>query len=90
MMNDQEIIKMLIDNNRRYSDSDLQEMANEDARQGGKGRANAIFTVFLDELIEFYRSIPIEKRNGYIQYEGHQLDGNVSAIINDDNYQKYQ
>ncbi|MEJ2195889.1 MAG: hypothetical protein P8X73_13660 [Ignavibacteriaceae bacterium] len=80
---DQEIIKTLIDNSNRYSDIDLQNMANEDARRGGKGRANAILTLDLNKLKNFYNSIRLEKRTGLINYGGHQLSTNLPAILDD-------
>jgi hypothetical protein len=56
-------------------------MAGEDARLGGKGRANAILALRLDDLKEMYRSIPIERRHDPIQVGSHQLDGNVWAVL---------
>ena len=83
LIQDQEIIKMLIENSNRYSDIVLQNMANEDARRGGKGRANAILTLDLNKLKNFYNSIRLEKGTGLINYEGHQLSTNVPAILDD-------
>ena len=80
LLEDLRIIEMMIDNNRQFSDLDLQIMAIEDARHGGKGRANAVLTVSLEKLMEFYRSSPKESGTP-IMFEGHQLDGNVPAIL---------
>ena len=85
-----EIIKLMIDNSDRYSDIDLQKKAHEDARKGGKGRANAVQIVFLEELKDFYRSISMVNRSDTIQFKGHKLDGNVPAILDDINFAKYQ
>jgi len=82
MLKNQKIIDVIIENCNSYSDTDLQKMAFEDARQGGKGRANAMLIMPLDELETLYRSIPKEKRSSLIQYKGHLLDGNVPAILN--------
>jgi hypothetical protein len=76
-----EIITMLLDNHKRYSDEDLEKMAWEDARRGGRGRANAILALKLDELKDVYRSIPIERRHDPIKVGSHQLDGNVWAVL---------
>ena len=81
MLKDLRIIEMMIDNDRQYSDLDLQNMANEDARRGGRGRANAVLTVSLDKLVKFYRSSPKESGESPVLFEGHQLDGNVHAIL---------
>lgn len=81
MLKDRKIIDRMIDNSRHYSDSDLQRIANEEARQGGKGRANAMLIMPLDELKNLYRSIPKEKHRNLVKYKGYQLDGNVSNIL---------
>ena len=80
-MNDPEIIKMMLSSSRQYSDRDLQKIALEDARRGGKGRANAILILRLDDLKELYESIPMDRRNQPINVGEHQLDGNVHAIL---------
>ena len=76
-----EIIRMMLANHRGYSEKDLQNMAWEDALQGGKGRANAILALGLDELKKLYRSIATDRRREPISIRGHQLDGNVLAIL---------
>ena len=76
-----EIITMLLDNHKRYSDKDLEEIALEDARLGGRGRANAILALKLDKLKDVYRSIPTERHGSPIQVGSHQLDGNVWAVL---------
>jgi hypothetical protein len=78
---DIEIITMILDNHKRYSDKDLEKMAWEDARRGGRGWANAILALRLDDLKDMYRSITIERRHDPIQIGSHQLDGNVWAVL---------
>lgn len=73
-----------------YSDMDPQNKANKDAQQDGKGRANPILIVDLDDLKDFYRSIPADWLRGLLQYKGHQLDENVPAILDEINYHLYQ
>jgi hypothetical protein len=85
-----DIIMMILANNRRYFDKDLQKMAWKDFRQGGRGRANAILALGLDDLKDVYRSIPTDRRGGPIRVGGHQLDGNVLAILKDVDQPKYQ
>ena len=74
------ITRMLV-NNRRYSDKDLQKLALKNFRQGGKGRANAILLLGLDRLKKVYGSIPEDGHSHPMFVEGHQLEGNVRAII---------
>jgi hypothetical protein len=85
-----ELIRMMLANSRRYSDQDLQNMAWQDARGGGKGRANAILVLGLDDLKDVYQSIPTEGRRGPIRVGGYQLDGNVPAILEGVDNPKYQ
>jgi hypothetical protein len=66
-MDSHDMITMMLANNRRYSDNDLQEMAWKDARQGGSGRENAILALGLDDLKDVYLSIPTDKRGGPIR-----------------------
>jgi hypothetical protein len=84
------MITMMLANSRRYSDKDLQKMARKDARQGGRGRANAILALGLDDLKDVCRSIPMDRRGCSIRVAGHQLDGNVLAILEDVDQPKYQ
>lgn len=90
LLKNTKVIKLMIDNSNLYSDIDLQKKANADFRNGGKGRANAILLVDLNELKDFYNSIPMDKRKGSIEYDGHQLDGNIPAFLKDITYPKYQ
>jgi len=89
-MEPSEIVTLMLANNRRYSDKDLQEMAWIDARRGGRGRANAILTLGLDDVKDVYRSIPTHERGGLIRIGGHQLDENVLAILDEVDQAKYQ
>ena len=84
------LIAMMMANHKRYSDDDLEKMVWEDAQQGGRGRANAILALGLDDLKEVYRSISTDLRGEPVRMEGHQLDGNVPAILEEVNTYKYQ
>jgi hypothetical protein len=85
-----EIITMILADSRRYSDKDLQKMVWKDARQGGRGRANAILALVLDDLKDVYRSIPTDRRGGPIHVGRYQLDGNVLAILEEVDKPRYQ
>ena len=80
-MQDPDLIDMMLAGSRRYTVERLRELARQDARQGGKGRANAILTLDLDELKKFYRSLPVNQYDTPQQFGDYQLDGNVQAII---------
>ena len=85
-----EIIKMMLRSSRKYSDEDLRKMAIDDAVSGGKGRANAILNLDLEQVKNAYNSIPLERRNELVCIGEHQLEGNVSAILGEINYPGYQ
>ncbi|MGH7850738.1 MAG: hypothetical protein ACREOP_10600 [Thermodesulfobacteriota bacterium] len=89
-MKDPEIITLMLANNRRYSDKDLQKMAWKDAKQGGRGRANAILVLRLNDLKTVYRAIGTDKRNELTLFDGHQLDTNVLAILEDVEKTRYK
>jgi len=80
-MLDPDLIEMILANSTRYSDSDLKEIARADAQQGGRGRANAVLALGLDELEKMYRAFPIDGPDGPVRVGEHQLDENVSAIL---------
>jgi hypothetical protein len=65
-------------------------LAMENARDGGKGWANAMLTLPLQQLTEVYRSISPIERNHPIYFENHQLDETVSAVLEDVTAPKYQ
>jgi hypothetical protein len=85
-----EMITLMLANSWRYSDKDLQKMAWNDARQGGRGRANAILALGLVDLKDVYRLIPPDRRGGPIRVGRYQLDGNVLAILEEVDNLKYQ
>jgi hypothetical protein len=72
-----DLLLAMLSSSRRDSDQDLQRLAWEDARQGGKGRANAVLTVALDDVVDAFRG-----RSGPVCLGHHYLDGNVAAIVN--------
>lgn len=76
-----EIIRMVLANSSGYSDKDLEKMAWEDALHGGKGRANAVLVLGLDELSGVYQSIATHLPDEPIRVRGHQLDRSVLAVV---------
>ena len=87
---DHEIISMMLANSQACSDNDLEEAAWKDAQQGGMGRANAILVIGLDDLMNFYRSIPVDQRGDPVRLDGHQLDESVIALLDEIDSPKYQ
>jgi len=76
-----ELIRMILENSKRYSEADLQDMAWQDSRQGGRGRANAVLALPLHELKDRYSSIPGGTNRGSVHFNEHLFDGNVWAVI---------
>ena len=89
-LQDPKIISMMLANSKQYSDANLRDMAWEDAQQGGRGRANAVLVLRLDDLKGAYQSLPMDRRGGPTRVEGHQLDGNVLALLQEISTPKYQ
>ncbi len=70
-----------LESSRRTSDQDLRTAALEEAREGGRGRANAALVLGLEEFRARYFSLP-EKRHGRpFRLEGRRFAGNVSIIL---------
>lgn len=73
--------RAMLANSERYSDQDLHEQALADSRSGGQGRANAVLALPLKRLTEAYLALPPEARAEPITFDGHQLEGNVPAVL---------
>lgn len=78
---DPRIIERTIAQSTALSDTDLMEQAREDARRGGKGRANGILVEPVSRLTAFYQSLAPEQRNEPVITGGRTLDGNVPAVL---------
>jgi hypothetical protein len=80
-----EIIARLLANHQQHSGKDLEDIAQEDALRGGKGRANAILILSLDDLKDALKSAAIDKAGEQITIAGHQLSRNVLVILEQGN-----
>jgi hypothetical protein len=85
---DSSLRSALLENNRRYSDFDLQAMAAADAAQGGKGRANAVLALSLEAITQAYHTLPLSQRPSPLEYGGHLFDPSVIAVL--ENVDAYQ
>jgi hypothetical protein len=78
---DPDIIRMMLVSSRRYTDRDLQMMALDNARYGGRGRANAVLALPLEAVIKAYRS-GLDSESGDAKHiEEHLLENNVGVIL---------
>lgn len=87
---DASLSRTMLTNSESYSNQDLQELALENFRKGGKGRANAILTLPLRLISEVYLAMPLEAYNSPISFEDNHLDESVSAILEGVTVPKYR
>jgi hypothetical protein len=78
---DPALISAMLKNSEHYSRDDLRELALEDAQNGGKGWANAVLTLPLNQISALYLATPPEARDGPVSFEDHQLDETVAAVL---------
>lgn len=81
---------LMLINSQKHSTSVLREMAFEDVRNGGRGRANAVLALPLEEVRSFYLSLPEDQRGSLQSYGGATLAGNVAAVLDGVAVGKYQ
>ncbi len=87
---DNRLIRHLFTRAQDISDQKLMEQASEDARNGGKGRANGVLALPIDLLNNIYRNLAPENRNERITAEGHEFEGNVPAVLQEVFVPKYE
>ena len=78
---DSALASAMIENSERCSDEDLRQLALQDFRIGGAGRANGMLTMPFEEINNFYTTIPVEARNQPILFQIHHLDETVGVIL---------
>ena len=80
----------MLENSERLTHKHMCELALEDARQGGKGRANAVFAIPLKTITDTYLALSLTERNAPIILEENRIDETVPAILEGIIVQKYQ
>lgn len=80
----------MLANSGSYSSNDLYRLALQDARNGGKGRANAVLTVPMERIRDVYRGMSPEARNFPFLFEGSQLDESVGALFQSVDIPRYR
>jgi hypothetical protein len=78
---DPALVAAVLAHSERYSDQDLRDLALEDVRNGGRGRANGVLALPVGVSREVYRAIPPPKRSAPVTLAGHRLDGNVPVVL---------
>lgn len=76
-------IRAMTESSRLTSDRDLAEAALRDAGEGGKGRANGVLVLALDQLRGAVLAAAPHHRGAEQTVAGHRLAGNVPIILDD-------
>jgi hypothetical protein len=84
------LCRAIMANSEATSNQMLRELALEDARKGGRGRANAILALPLQLIRDVYLAMSPETRHMPITFESNHLPGNVSAVFEDIAVPKYR
>jgi hypothetical protein len=80
----------ILTNHNSLSHKALRELALEDARNGGKGRANAVLAVPLKRISNAYLARSPNERNTPIWFEDNRLNETVPAMLEGISVPKYQ
>jgi hypothetical protein len=87
---DEGLCAAVLENSRRYSDGDLEAMADADAARGGKGRANAVLALPLEAVGEAYYQTPPAERGRLVSVQGHIFHSSVLAVLEDVDAPEYE
>jgi hypothetical protein len=87
---DQALAHAMLKNSENLSHQQICELAMQNARNGGKGRANAVLALPLKSVTDTYVTRSLKERNSAIFFEEHCLDETVAAVLEGIAVQKYQ
>lgn len=87
---DPTLASALTENTQSCSDHALRQLALQDSRDGGLGRANAVLTLPFHEISTAYAALPPEACNKPISFHSHKLDETVAAVLDDVTVPKYR
>jgi hypothetical protein len=82
--------RLMLVNSEAHSSAVLRSLALADVREGGRGRANAVYITSMQRLRDAYLAISPEKRGKPVPFEGVILNGNVPAVLVDIFVPEYQ
>lgn len=80
----------IMTNSESYFNQNLHELALGDARNGGKGMANALLTLPMKLITDVYLGMSPVARNAPILFEDNHLDETISAILEGVSAPKYR
>jgi hypothetical protein len=89
-IDDPALCQLMIANSQAHPRQLLEKLALEDAQQGGRGRANAIFVAPLAKIRDAFLALPPEQRGTPLPFDGTLLEGNVAAVLDGVSVPKYR
>ena len=89
-ISDSSLARAMMVNSESLSYQDLCELASEDARSGGRGRANAVLGLPLKRISDIYPAMSLEERNALILFERNRLERTVPAVLEGVSVPRYQ
>ena len=87
---DPDLSKSMLAASQAYSDLELAALAVNNAESGGKGRANGILVLPLNQVVEHYLALSPHLRFQAGSVENHQLNESVTAILPGVDVPQYQ
>ena len=89
-LSDARLALNMMESSEHHSEQELRQLAWVDYQNGSKGRANAVLTLPLKQLSDWYSSMPPEERNAPVVYEQRHLNETVAAMLDGIDVPKYQ
>jgi len=87
---DPDLSRAMVANSEKHSSQILSNLALDNARKGGRGRANAVIVLSMQGVRDAYLTMPADKRHEPLQLEDTILDGNVPVVLEGVYVPKYQ
>lgn len=85
------LVSAMLENSARLTGQDQERQVQADLERGRRGRASAVLTLPLQDLIDFYLDLPLEARNEITTFDqGIRLGGNVPAVLEEVGTSKYE
>jgi len=84
------LCEFMLNTSQQVTDQELEILALKDLQNGGRGKANSILVLPLDEVIGAFSALPPETRYRKLKVESHDLDESVLAVLGDLEVPQYQ
>lgn len=86
---DRDLCKSMMENSENHTSRVLHGIAQDQAKMGGKGRANAMLVVPIEQVRAAILNSPLNTRGEPWLFEGTYMEGNVTALFPDIPVPKY-